>query len=140
MNFAVNDYICITKQCCMENSIRITNGGITIKVSVFLFVEGKTRIAFCPSLDLCGYGASESDAKADFEYVITDWFSTQVANNTLKEDLRKHGWTLQDEHVAIEPSMSTVLRRSSQLKEIVKSDFKKHNTRRRIAVPLSSFA
>ena len=124
----------------MQNSIKITENGITIKVSIFLFVEGKTRIAYCPSLDLSGYGATENDAKSDFTFVVTDWLNEQIANKTLDADLARHGWKLQDQRVAIEPSFVTVLRSSSQLQSIVKRDFKKRNTQRRISTPHYSFA
>lgn len=74
------------------NSININGGGVDIKVSVFLFKEGEVHIAYCPSLDISGYDATEELARRDFEWMLSDWLREQVAAGTLADDLAAHGW------------------------------------------------
>ncbi len=74
------------------NAIVIDGNTIKISVSVFLFKEGETYIAYCPSLDLSGYDTTEEKAKSDFEYMLKDWLKTQSDNKSLEQDLKIHGW------------------------------------------------
>ena len=41
------------------NYISFGNGNVEINVSLFVFKEGDTYIAYCPSLDLSGYDMTE---------------------------------------------------------------------------------
>ncbi len=75
-----------------KNTIILGGEGIDVSVSVFLFQEGNTCIAYCPSLDLSGYDLTEDRAKADFEYMLREWMKEQTANGTLGKDLIRHGW------------------------------------------------
>lgn len=76
----------------MKNYIKIDQGKVNIKVSVFIFKEGKSWIAYCPSLDLSGYDITEDGAKKDFDWILQDWLKTQTCNKTLDEDIKQHGW------------------------------------------------
>ena len=40
---------------------------IIIKVGVYLFREDNVFIAYCPALDMSGYGENENEAKKSFE-------------------------------------------------------------------------
>lgn len=91
-----------------RNSITLTEKDIAVSVSVFLFKEGDTYIAYCPSLDLSGYNTSEDSAKDDFEYMLREWLKEQVANGTLQHDLASHGWNV-EQNIATEPSMVDLL-------------------------------
>lgn len=94
-----------------KNSITISPRQASISVSVFLFKEGDTYIAYCPSLDLSGYDTTEDLAKADFKYMLQEWLKEQVANGTLQSDLQRHGWKVGDD-TATEPSIADLLRRN----------------------------
>ena len=78
------------------NAITISGNNIKISVSIYLFKEGDTYIAYRPSLDLSGYDTTEETAKSDFEYMLKDWLKTQSENKTLKKDLESHGWRIED--------------------------------------------
>ena len=80
-----------------KKSITLSGKEISVSVSVFLFKEGDTYIAYCPSLDLSGYDTTEDKARADFEYMLLEWLHEQVTNGTLQEDLSRQGWKI--EHV-----------------------------------------
>lgn len=75
-----------------NNTIQINGSEIKVTASVFLFKEGNAFIAYCPSLDICGYDLTEDGAKQDLEYVIKEWLKEQTEKDTLRTDLEKHGW------------------------------------------------
>ena len=85
------------------NYISISNSGAKLSVSVIVFKENDVYIAYCPSLDLSGYDHTEEAAKRDLEYVLRQWLTEQMENNTLHDDLRQHGWKLKG-GTAKEPS------------------------------------
>ena len=113
----------------MKNSIVITPNGVSIQVSVYFFQEGNSRLAYCPSLDLCGYGMTMSDARTDLEYVLNNYIQDQTENRTLSQDLAQHGWNVEDEHRAMEPTFAEIVKRSSQLKRVGNKEFSKRNVR-----------
>lgn len=67
---------------------------ITIKVGVYLFKEDNTFIAYCPALDMSGYGESEIEAKKSFEQSMMMYVEYCVHKNTLVADLKEHGWDI----------------------------------------------
>ena len=74
------------------NYIKIHDDSVEISVSLFVFQEGDTYIAYCPSLDLSGYDLTEESARADFDFMLSDYLSNQLRNGTLRSDLTSHGW------------------------------------------------
>ena len=115
--------------CNMENKITIVSKEASISVSVFLFREGDAFIAYCPSLDLSGYDVTEDNAKRDFEFVLKAWLKEQLENGTLKRDLERHGWKVEDGK-ADEPSVTDWIRRNSSAGRIfTMPEFRKTNIR-----------
>lgn len=108
------------------NTIIINGNNIKISVSVYLFKEGDTYIAYCPSLDLSGYDTTEDTAKADFEYMLKDWVKTQSENDTLKRDLEIHGWKIEN-NIANEPLIIDMLDRTATSDVLSLPDYRKTN-------------
>ena len=75
-----------------KNTIRINDDSVDLSVSVFLFREDETYIAYCPSLDISGYDKTEEGAKADLEYMLKSWAKEQLTNGTIREDLEVNNW------------------------------------------------
>lgn len=110
-----------------RNSITLSGKEISVSVSVFLFKEGDTYIAYCPSLDLSGYDATEDSAREDFEYMLREWLKEQLANGTLQRDLARHGWKVGGD-TATEPSVEDLLRRNRSAGKIFSMpEFRKTN-------------
>lgn len=110
-----------------KNTITLTGKEINVSVSVSLFKEGDTYIAYCPSLDLSGYDTTEDSARADFEYMLREWLKDQIANGTLQRDLARHGWKV-GEDTATEPSVADLLRRNRSAGKIFSMpEFRKTN-------------
>ena len=74
------------------NSIKVSNKGIEINVSVFVYKDldypnGDMYIAYCPELDLVGYDTTNRKARKSFEFVLKDYLDDTIENGTLEEDL-----------------------------------------------------
>ncbi len=111
----------------MRNSININHNAIDVRVSVFLFKENGTYIAYCPSLDLSGYDLTEDKAKKDFIYNLQEWIKEQISNGTLDEDLQEHGWNTSDTS-KLEPSVEHIFKKNKDAAKILQLDeFKKTN-------------
>lgn len=103
------------------NSIKMNNRGINVSVSVYIFKENDTYIAYCPSLDLSGYDTTIEKAKIDFEFMLSDYMKTQIQNGTLNEDLTNHGWKAGNTKTALysEPKVEEMLSTNKQLQDVI---------------------
>ena len=105
------------------NLIKVSDKGIQAKVSVFVYLDteypdGDMFIAYCPSLNLIGYGNGEENAKKDFEWMMDDYLNDMVTKGTLEEDLKNHGWTVVKESFS-EPKISDMMSKSDELKDFI---------------------
>lgn len=108
------------------NTIKLSNKGIEVKVSVFVYLdaeypEGNMFIAYCPSLNLVGYGNGETNAKKDFEWIMDDYLNDMMSNGTLEDDLKNHGWVLSKKTFQ-EPKISDMIARDKELKDFIDKD------------------
>lgn len=67
---------------------------IKLNVPLIIFREGSTVIAFCPVLDLSGYGKTEREAKESFEIVVSEFLDYTTKKRTLDKELKKLGWSV----------------------------------------------
>ena len=105
------------------NAIELSNKGIKVKVSVFVYLDtehpdGDMFIAYCPSLNLVGYGNGEENAKKDFEWIMNDYLNDMMAQGTLEKDLLSLGWTATKQSFS-EPMVSDMVIHNEQLKGVV---------------------
>lgn len=100
-----------------RNAIRLSEKGLSISVGVFIFREDGVSIAYSPSLDLSGYDRREKKAKADFGYMLHEWWEEQSGYGTLLSILPKHGRQIKDD-TAIEPDTIGLLRRQNIATEV----------------------
>lgn len=104
---------------------------IECNLPLIIFEDENNIIAYCPALDLSGYGSSESEAKKSFEITLSEYFRYTVNKKTLAEDLRKNGWTIRKnlKKEPIPPSMEELLRKNEDFSHIFNTyDFQKVNT------------
>ena len=116
------------------NYISFSKDGVEISVSLFVFKEGDTYIAYCPSLDLSGYDITEESARADFDYMLADYLNDQLRNGTLRADLAAHGWNV-GKAKGNEPNLSDMLGMNEQLRSLVTHSFKKTNVNKTCSIP-----
>ena len=108
---------------------------VDIKLSMIIFTEGESTVAYCPALNLSGYGESESEARNSFEVVLSEYLRYTVNKKSLSEDLKKHGWKIRGslKKSPIPPTMSELLSLNEDFSRIFNNhDFKKTDTTFRI--------
>lgn len=75
-------------------------------------------VAYCPELDLCGYGYGEDAAKKSLETTLQNYFDYTLAHGTLHADLVKHGWRKYKNGRLSSPSQKSMMH-NSQLNHIL---------------------
>lgn len=59
------------KESLLRGTIKSAkNAAIKVQLTIYFFEEDQYTIAYCPALDLSGYGMNEEQAKADVEAVV----------------------------------------------------------------------
>ena len=105
------------------NTIKISDKDIKVKVSLFVYLDenhpdGNVFVAYCPSLNLVGYGNGEENAKKDFEWIMDDYLTDMMSQGTLKEDLISLGWT-ESKKIFNEPKISFMVSHNKQLADVI---------------------
>lgn len=98
-------------------------------------VDG-SKIIYCPSLDLIGYGKTKIEAHKSFETVLEEYLKYAENKKILMVDLLQLGWKISIENTQIEPpSFTWLIRHNKQLREIYKCyDF--HKSYKDVSIPL----
>nr|NQU89724.1 hypothetical protein [Bacteroidota bacterium] len=120
----------------MENQVQATWKGkgetITVNVPYILFEEDGFQIIYCPSLDISGYGVTETAAKESFRIVLHEYLTYTTKKGTLAIDLKKHGWKIIKRNLTkshIPPDLSYTLSSNEDFRRIFDThDFKKSDT------------
>jgi hypothetical protein len=66
---------------------------IQISVPVFFIQEGEYITAFCPHLQISGYGKNLDDAMVSFDQCMEMFLEEAMERDTLEDMLTKLGWT-----------------------------------------------
>ena len=99
--------------------IPCAKGVFKVKIPVILFEEDGSFIAFCPSLDLSGYGKTESEAKGSFKIVLEEYFRYVENKDSLEKDLVKLGWEISTKKKTYKPpTLEQVLSTNKDVSEI----------------------
>lgn len=104
---------------------------IECTLPLIIFEDDNNIIAFCPALDISGYGATEAAADESFKETLSEYFRYTVNKKTLAEDLRKLGWTIRKnlKKEPIPPTMENLLQNNEDFNRIFNTyDFQKRNT------------
>ena len=64
---------------------------INLVLGVYIFTEEEIYIAYCPALDISGYGENEQEAKQSFGEVVRQYLDYCIHEHTLTEDLQSTG-------------------------------------------------
>lgn len=109
----------------MENQNKIVNrnGSLSVKLDVYVFMDGDSYIAYSPALDISGYGDSEDEAKESFSIVVDEYITYGITRRTLVKDLRAHGWKVKSlkQRKMSAPSFETMLQGNETFKDILEN-------------------
>ena len=67
-----------------KDTIRIKNGDLSMTISVFSGKQGDFFLAYCPSINISGYGKTEMEAE-DFIKTEMEVFSEDILGMTIDE-------------------------------------------------------
>lgn len=88
---------------------------------VFFDKESNCYVCYSPSLDLCSYTDNKESVLSEFESTAQDYFEFCNKQNTLKEDLKQHGWKISFSNIV--PPSAEYLSKNQSLQEIKSKDF-----------------
>lgn len=103
---------------------------ITIKLSVVLFKQDNIFIAYCPALDLSGYGETETEAKKSFSIALNEFMDYTVKKKTLESELQKLGWKTKSKtsKKLYPPTFFDAISKNKELQKLVNTnDIKKYD-------------
>jgi predicted RNase H-like HicB family nuclease len=91
-----------------------------MKLKVLFFKEENVYYAYMPSLDLTGYGNTETEAKESLKIVLDEFLRYTLNKNTLFIEMERPGWKVKSKRKSMyAPQMSDLINNNGQLKEIV---------------------
>lgn len=98
--------------------MKADNARINVKLAVVLFKENNVHIAYCPAVNVYGYGDSDSEAKKSFEVSLSEFFRYTINKKTLGSELEALGWTVKPGDKFSPPDISTSLNKNTDFKTI----------------------
>ncbi len=108
---------------------------INVRLSVVLFKENNIHIAYCPAVDVYGYGENDSEARKSFEVSLAEFFRYGMEKNTLNSELAALGWTIKNGSAVSPPDITTLLSNNNDFKTIFNTKpFRKID--KGVAIPL----
>lgn len=66
-----------------------------VDLTILLFLEDNVHIAYCPALDLSGYGKTEEEADESFKTCLGEFFTFITDKKTLTDILKDMGWIIE---------------------------------------------
>lgn len=95
---------------------------ISLSIPIQIFPEDKFWIAYCPILEISGYGDSEEQAKESFEVSLKIFIDETVKKGTLEKILLDLGWSLSKFPKASykPPKLALSNRKKSVVRETIK--------------------
>lgn len=98
------------------------NKKVSINTPVFLFEEDAVYFAYNPSLDLTGYGKTQTEAMESMGIMLDEFFKYTLNKNTLLLELQRLGWKVKSRKKPMTaPQISDLIKSNEQLREIVNS-------------------
>lgn len=79
----------------MTNNIMKSDSKCEVLVEVTFVKEEKYIVAYCPALQLTGYGYTEEEAKKSFETELDIFLEETTKRGSLEKYLLENGWILQ---------------------------------------------
>ena len=110
-----------------------SKGRLEVSLDLYLFEEDNIHYAYCPQLDLNGYGKTEPEAKKSFAITIEEFFRYTLNKETLISELKRLGWKINKKQW-LSPELEDLLKENEDFNDILhKKNYKK--TTENVLVP-----
>lgn len=98
-----------------EGSISFDNHKVQLSLDLIIFKENNVHVAYCPPLEIYGYGNNEDEAQKSFKISLSEFFRYCPNKNTLRLELKRLGWQLKkSKHKPMVPPKITDLLSSNE--------------------------
>lgn len=137
--YLIDDLMAKTEHKQFHGVFKVPSGDkITTTLFVMVFEDDNAKVAYCPALDIYGYGATEKEAKDSFEVSLDEYFSYTLNKGTLLVDLERLGWKCKSKHRLRPPTFTQLLSKNKEMSHIFNSrSFKKLDRSISISLPCS---
>jgi hypothetical protein len=111
----------ISEYINMTNNIKTTQNTCELNVEVYFVKEDEYTTAYCPALEVSGYGLTEEEARESFDVALKIFLEETNKRGTFEKYLLAHGWTLQQQPEFIytppkETGLASAIKESSHRK------------------------
>jgi len=110
------------KNKLVKGDIDFENGlKVSVNLPIVVFEEDGIFIYYCPALDINGYGSNENESFESFKITLSEYFDYTIKKNTLRKDLKEHGWVVPKSKVKpmTPPNFSELLRDNDVFADVV---------------------
>jgi hypothetical protein len=93
---------------------------VMVNLPLILFEEDGSQIAYCPALDVSGYGQSEPEALESFKISLGEFLLYTIRKKTFTAEMKRMGWTIKksSRKPMIPPTMSKLLEENENFSRI----------------------
>lgn len=118
----------VAQKARVRGTVRAEGKFIKLNLFVIMFDDGNAKVAYCPALNVYGYGQQEQEARESFETCLTEFFDYAIKKKTLVAELESLGWAIKKQKKFTAPAFSSLLEKNKVLKKIMDTkEFKKIN-------------
>ena len=122
------------RQLKIKGHIDIEKNTMDFSLDIYLFKDKGLTYAYCPSLNIIGYGNNQKDAKEEMEYLLHEYFDFAIKKNTLAVDLASHGWKKGGKGDFTAPSVSYLMKKYPDFKDLIENrEYYKYNQSKALA-------
>jgi hypothetical protein len=110
--------------------VPVKDGYFKVSLPLIRFEEDGCNIAYCPALDVSGYGNSAEEALESFKISLSEFFKYLTNKKTFEKEMIRMGWTFsQNKHKGMTPPpMSKLLQENDNFSRIFNEhSFNKEN-------------
>lgn len=91
---------------------------IATQLFVLLFMDDNSYIAYCPAINVYGYGATEQEAKDSFEVCLDEFFTYTLNKGTLFDELSLLGWKCKNKKNPKPPTLAHLISKNEEVADI----------------------
>ncbi|MBW8334859.1 MAG: hypothetical protein K0M40_22775 [Prolixibacteraceae bacterium] len=94
----------------ISGTIPVKDGYFKVNLPLIRFEEDGCKIAYCPALDVSGYGNSAEEALESFKISLSEFFRYVTNKKTFEREMERMGWTIShNKHKEMTPPPMTKL-------------------------------
>lgn len=112
-----------------EDYIKFKDGKIEAGLNLFRYDDNGCRVVYSPALEIMGYGRTDEEADADFDFCVREFFHSTTNNGTFEREMSRLGWIRKKtDETLTSPSLLDILPRNEVFRDIFNNfDFRKDN-------------